>query len=131
MSDRKRILYDTRFIAAAYYSQDEDEKARIRRELTTNLSKYISSVTVYEICKLTLQLEGRQTADVRVDLLKRDFTIVNLDWSLARHAALIWSKYHVPMADAIIAATAMRLKAECVTNDEHFLRMKELKTRWI
>jgi len=35
------------------------------------------------------------------------------------------------MADAVIAATAIRLRAYCVTNDEHFLRMKELKTRWV
>ena len=37
----------------------------------------------------------------------------------------------VPMADSIIAATALQLKALCITNDPHFLKMKELRTRWV
>jgi len=131
MSNRKRVVYDTRFIAAIYHSKDADEKTRIRRELVSNLSRYISSVTVYEIYKLTLETEDKQTADLRADLLKQDFGIVSVDWAVAKDAALVWSKYRVPMADAIIAATAMRLAAQCVTNDEHFLRMKEIKTRWV
>jgi predicted nucleic acid-binding protein len=56
---------------------------------------------------------------------------VNVDWELAKKAAMVWKKYHMPMADAVIAATAMHLKAFCITNDEHFLKMKELETRWV
>ena len=55
---------------------------------------------------------------------------MNVDWKLAKKAALVWKKYRVPM-DAVIAATAMHLRAFCITNDEHFLKMKELKTRWV
>ena len=131
MTDRKRVVYDTRFIAAVYYPKDQHEAAGIRIELASTLSRYISSLTIYEIYKLSLEMEGKQAADLRVDLLRQDFTIVNVDWELAKKAALVWKKYNVPMADAIIAATAMHLKAYCVTNDEHFLRMKELKTKWV
>jgi len=131
MTDRKRVVYDTRFIAAIYYPKDQHEATGIRNELVSTLSRYISSLTVYEIYKLSLESEGKQTADLRVDLLRQDFTVVNVDWELAKKAALVWKKYHVPMADAVIAATAMRLRAFCVTNDEHFLKMKELKTRWV
>jgi len=35
------------------------------------------------------------------------------------------------MADAVIAGTAMHLRVFCVTNDEHFPKMKELKTIWV
>lgn len=38
MSGRKRILHDTRFIAAIYYPNDS-EAAKIRTELTSNLSR--------------------------------------------------------------------------------------------
>lgn len=131
MTDRKRVVYDTRFIAAIYYPKDQREAARIREELASTLSRYVSSITVYEIYKLSLETEGKQTADLRADLLRQDFTVVNVDSELAKKGALIWKKYRVPMADAIIAATAMHLKAYCVTNDEHLLRMKELKTRWV
>lgn len=131
MSAKRRVLYDTRFIAATYYPKDEDEAARIRNELTGTVSRSISSVTVYEVYKLSLEAEGKQTADLRVQLLKQDFTVVNVDWAIAREAALVWKKYKVPMADAIIAATAKRIKAVCVTNDDHLLKMKELKSRWV
>ena len=131
MSSRRRVVYDTRFIAAIYYPEDDAEAKEIRTELTSNLSRYISSITVYELYKLTLETEGKQTADLRASLLKQDFTIVNVDWRIAIEAARLWKKYHVPMADAMIAATAINLKAICVSNDEHFTRMKELRTRWI
>ncbi len=131
MSGRKRVLYDTRFIAAIYYPCNDDEASRIRRELTTNLSRYISSVTVYELCKLSLESEDRATADLRTELLKRDFTIVSVDWMIAKEAAILWKRYRVPMADALIAGTALQLKASCVSNDPHFVKMKELRTRWV
>jgi predicted nucleic acid-binding protein len=130
MTNRRRVVYDTRFIAAIYYPKDQHEAAAIRDELAGTLSRYVSSLTVYEIYKLSLETDGRQTADLRADLLRQDFTIVNVDWELAKKAAMVWKKYHVPMADAVIAATAMHLKAVCITNDEHFLKMKELETRW-
>ncbi len=56
---------------------------------------------------------------------------MNVDWEIAKEAALVWKKYKVPMADAIIAATAIRMKASCVTNDEHLLTMKELHSKWV
>ena len=131
MSAKRRVFYDTRFIAATYYPRDEDEAARIRSELTGTVSRSISSVTVYEVYKLSLEAEGRQTADLRVQLLKQDFTVVNVDWAIAKEAALVWKKYRVPMADTIIAATAIRVRATCVTNDDPLLKMKELKSRWV
>jgi predicted nucleic acid-binding protein len=125
------VLYDTRFLAATYYPKNEEKAARVRRELAGTISRSISSVSVYEVYKLSLEAEGKQTAELRIRLLRQDFTIVNVDWALAKEAALVWKKYKVPMADAIIAATAMRMKAPCVTNDEHLLNMKELKSRWV
>lgn len=74
MSGRKRVVYDTRFIAAIYYPKDDEEAANIRSELTGNLSRYVSSITVYELYKLTLGAEDRETADLRVRFLKQDFS---------------------------------------------------------
>ncbi len=88
-------------------------------------------VTVYELYKLSLESEDRETVNFRTEFLKRDFTIVNLDWRIAKEAALLWKKYRVPMADAVIAATALQLKASCVSNDPHLVKMKELYTRWV
>jgi predicted nucleic acid-binding protein len=131
MNAKTRVLYDTRFIAATYYPKNDEEAARVRRELTGTIRRSVSSVTIYEVYKLSLEVEDKQTAELRIRLLRQDFTVVNVDWAIAKEAALVWKKYKVPMADAIIAATAMRMKAPCVTNDDHLTNMKELKTRWV
>ena len=131
MNAKTRVLYDTRFIAATYYPKNDEEAARVRRELTGTIRRSVSSVTIYEVYKLSLEVEDKQTAELRIRLLRQDFTVVNVDWAIAKEAALVWKKYKVPTADAIIAATAMRMKAPCVTNDEHLLNMRELKSRWL
>lgn len=43
-----------------------------------------SSLTIYEVYKISLQTEDKQTADTRVELLRQDFSIVNVDWNLAK-----------------------------------------------
>jgi len=131
MTGRRRVVYDTRFIAAMYSPKDDDESQKIRHEVTSTLSRYLSSLTIYEVYKISLETEDKQTAETRVELLRQDFTLVDVDWNLAKQGAIVWKKYHIPMADAIIAATAMRLKAQCVTNDEHISKISEIKSRWV
>jgi len=130
MTSRRRV-YDTRFFAALYYSKDEDEIRRIKLELAGSHAKSISAITIYEIYKLTLQTDGKDVADLRVRLLEKDFKVVNVDPKIAKAAAMIWHKYRLPMADAIIVATSILFKAECVTNDPHFTSIGEITTRWI
>lgn len=130
MTNRRRI-YDTRFFATLYYSKDEDEIRRIKLELTGSHTKSISAITIYEIYKLTLQTDGKDVSDLRVRLLEKDFKVINVDPRISREAALIWHKYRLPMADAIIVATGIIFKAECVTNDPHFTSISEATTRWI
>src|SRR3990170_3301577 len=65
MSGRRRVVYDTRFIAAMYSPKNDDERSKIRHELTTTLSRYISSLTIYETYKISLETEDKQTADLR------------------------------------------------------------------
>ncbi|MCP8321044.1 MAG: PIN domain-containing protein [archaeon] len=131
MTVRKKSVYDTRFFAALYYSKTRDEIDSIKQELAARHAKFISTITIYEVFKLTLQTDGREVADLRIVLLRKDFKAMAVTEMVAREAALIWHKYRVPMADAIIAATAKSLKADCVTNDPHLTSMKEIKTRWI
>jgi len=131
MTSRRRRVYDTRFFAALYYSKDEDEIRRIKLELVGSHTKFISAITVYEIYKLTLQTDGKDVADLRVRLLGKDFRVVSVDPRIAKEAAVIWHKYRLPMADAIIVATSIVVKSECVTNDPHFASIGEIGTRWI
>jgi len=93
--------------------------------------KYVSSVTIHEVYRLTLEKGGRAVAELRVSLLEKDFKVIPVDAELAKLSAELRHKYRIPMADSIIAATAKRLSAACVTDDPHLTQIKEIKTRWI
>jgi predicted nucleic acid-binding protein len=131
MTARRKAVYDTRFFATLYYSKDQDEKERLRSELAGGHVKYVSAVSIYEVYKLSVQTDGREAANLRVSLIEKDFKVVDVDSRIARRAGVIWYKYRVPMADAIIVATAELLKAECVTNDPHLTSIREIRSRWI
>ena len=53
-----KAVFDTRFLVELYYSKD----ARIKHKLAKQKrcpEKYLSAITVHEIYKLALSLEGR------------------------------------------------------------------------
>jgi len=124
-------LYDTRFFFEHYYSSDEETLRKTRAELKRRGRKYVSSVTIHEVYKLTLEREGRETAKLRVSLIEKDFEVVPVDAELAELSAELRHRYRVPMADSIIAATAKLLNIPCVTDDPHIREMRGIRTRWI
>ena len=125
-----RAVYDTRFFATAYYSKDEKLAQRIREEKRRQ-EKFISTVVIHEVYRLTLRREGRETATLRIALLKQDFKVVPVSSEIAEFSAELRQKYDLSMGDSMIAATASSLKALCVSDDPHFKRIKEIKTTWI
>ncbi len=124
-------LYDTRFFFEHYYSSDEKTLSKTKAELKRREAKYISAITIHEVYKLTLEREGREVAELRAKLLEKDFKVVDVDVETARLSAELRHKYEIPMADSIIAATAKKLGAICITDDPHITQIKEIKTRWI
>ncbi len=123
--------YDTRFLVEHYYSDNALVKASTTREIRKQREKSVSSIVVHELYRLTLQKEGRQVASLRVELLQKDFRVLPVDGPLAIASAELRLKYGTPMADSIIAATAISLRAVCVTDDPHITRIREVRTRWL
>ncbi len=126
-----RATYDTRFFVEHYYSDDATVTRSTASEIRREKDKAISSIVVHEVYRLTLQKEGRQVARLRSGLMSKDFEIIPVDEQLAVASAEIRQKYRIPMADSIIAATAMTLIAICVTDDPHIQKIRDIKTRWI
>ena len=93
--------------------------------------KYVSAIVIHEFYSLTLKREGRETAVLRVALLKQEFKVVPVTAEIAEISAEFRHKYNLSMEDGMIAATASSLKALCVSDDPHFKRVKEIKTTWI
>jgi len=126
-----RTVYDTRFFFEHYYSKDEKILQRTKDEIRKNRERYISSIVVHEVYRLTLVKEGRETAALRTHLLEKDFKIVDVDKAIAESSAELRQKYGISMADSMIAATAQLLNATCLSDDPHLGLVKEIKVRWI
>ena len=124
-------LYDTRFFFEHYYSKDSAVLRWTRSELGSKQAKYASVVTAHELYKLSLEGEGREVAELRTALMGKEFEMIGMDMEVAKESAEMRSRYRVPMADSIIAATTRLNKLECVSDDPHLRQIKEIRTRWL
>jgi predicted nucleic acid-binding protein len=126
------ILYDTRFFLEVYTAKEPEFKRRLEADLKKPRRRYASAITIHEIYRLTLQNEGRETAKIRKLGIERDFEVINVDSDIAAEAAEIKVAQgaNFPLADAIIAATAILRKLTCFTDDEHIRAVKQVRTRW-
>ncbi|MEM0235586.1 MULTISPECIES: PIN domain-containing protein [Thermoprotei] len=124
-------VYDTRFFIEHYYSKDDEVLKRTTNTLRTDGKKVISAIVIHEVYRLTMEREGKEQAELRTRLLEKDFKVISVDAQIAKISAKLRHKYKIPMADSIIAATAKSLKMTCVTDDQHFTQMEEIKTKWI
>jgi predicted nucleic acid-binding protein len=126
-----KAVYDSRFFVENYYSPDPIIIKKLKDSLRKIKERYISAIVIHEIYQLTLRKEGRETAILRATLLEQDFRVVNVDAEIAKLSAEIRLNHKMSMADSIIAATAISLKAICISDDLHFKTVSEIKTQWI
>jgi len=103
-----KAIYDTRFFVEFFYSKDNETRSRLRIE-KTNREKFTSAVVVHELYSISLAHEGRETAKLRVALMKEGFQIIPVDSQLAQMSAELRQKYNLSMGDSMIAATALQL----------------------
>ncbi len=127
MTGRPRV-YDTRYFWAIFTETNPETINKLRGLFSPPRERYVSTTSLYEVYKLSITKEGRETAELRCAMMKRAMRVVDVSAEIAEEAARISHQSEKPMADALIIATAKLLHAECVTDDPHF---KEVKTRWI
>lgn len=92
----------------------------------------ITSITLYELYFGEL-IVGKDLSDVME--MEQDFRVEGFDERYAMEAARIQSELteqgnKVPAMDALIAGIARKNKAVLITDDEHFKRVKGLKTKF-
>ncbi|MEM3070742.1 MAG: PIN domain-containing protein, partial [Candidatus Bathyarchaeia archaeon] len=107
----ERSTYDTRFFVEYFYSGDSGLLRRFREELRSVRERMVSSVTVHEVYRISLEKEGREVAALRSEAIRRDFRIVDVNYEVAVRSAELRSRHRIPMADSIIAATAQIQKS--------------------
>jgi len=120
------VLFDTRYFWAVFTTKDPDYLKKLRTLLETSKARLASSVSLYEVYKLTLNHEEKAVADLRTNTIKKQFKIVDVNSEIAEEGARISHRLRTPMADALIMATARRLRVPCVTDDPHFTDVKRI-----
>jgi predicted nucleic acid-binding protein len=122
------VLFDTRYFWAVFTSKSPESLKKLRSIFDDSKNAFASSITLYEVYKLTTSQEDRAVAELRVNSIKKEFKIIDVDPEIAEEAARISHRVKVPMADALIMATAKKLRVPCVTDDPHFTEVKRI---WI
>lgn len=85
-----------------------------------NPSRIITpTIVLYEVYKKVKRGRTEEEALTAVAVIKRS-TVVQLSESIALFAADLSIKYSLPMADAIVYATALEANCRIVTSDAHF-----------
>ena len=125
-----KAVYDTRFFVEYFYSKESEKLRKMSDNLVQTTNRIVPTVTIYEIYKLVLSREGREVAKHRIEIISRDFQVELLTKEIAVHAAEINHNTGNPMADCIIAATALLENAHVLTDDPHFQKIKNITVMW-
>jgi predicted nucleic acid-binding protein len=123
-------VYDTRFFFEYFYSPDHAVAQALRNNLRSTGEKIVSAVTIHELHRLNLKKLDHEAAELRCSLIAKEFRVVAVDYDLAILGAELSHEYGVPLADSVIAATALRAGCPLVSDDLHFGDIHGLKLIW-
>jgi len=122
------MLFETRYFWALFTSRSPELTSKLKNLFDKSRTPYVSTITIYEVCKLTLSNEGRAVAKLRAHTIDNEFSVIEVDSEIAEQGAGISHQLKIPMADALIMATAKKFHIACVTDDPHFTEVKRV---WI
>ncbi|MDH5202947.1 MAG: type II toxin-antitoxin system VapC family toxin, partial [Nitrospirota bacterium] len=83
------------------------------------------TIVLYEVYKKVRREKTEEEALIAVSLMNRT-SIIPLRESIALFAADLSIKYSLPMADAIVYATAIEENCRVVTSDAHFRELENV-----
>jgi len=120
------LLFETRYFIARFTAKDPAYLRNLKSLLDHSSVRIVSAVTIYEIYKISLVSESKEVAELRTEIIEKDFEIIDVDSQIAKEGAKLSSRLGIPMADSLIMATARRHRLPCVTDDPHFTEVKRV-----
>lgn len=107
------------------YLTSDEKAAAFAPYLEGDVSILIPTIVLYEVRKILLMKQGKTQADIFLsEAFKR--IIVPLSEDIAIKAAELSSSRKLPMADAIIYATALHFQVQVITSDPHFADLPDV-----
>lgn len=122
------MLFETRYFWARFAPTEPAQLKKLRILFDEADERLVSSVTFFEIVKLSIEKEGKDVAEIRARAVQSEFEVIDVDAEIAQEGGKLGARLKIPMADALIMATAKKFHLVCVTDDPHF---SEVKRVWI
>ncbi len=88
----------------------------------------VPSITLYEVFKRVLEQRGHDDALQAIAAMQQG-RVIDLDASLALYAGQLGHELSLPLADAVLLATARRHAAVLWTQDSDFRDLPQIKYR--
>ena len=126
----KGNVYDTRFFVEYFFAPKNASTQALKENLQSTGEKIISAITIHELHRLNLKKLDKETAKLRSIFIKNEFKIIDIDYEIAIAGAELSNRYKLPLADSVIAATALREECPVVSDDPHFKGIQGLKITW-
>jgi predicted nucleic acid-binding protein len=134
-----RAILDTRFYFSYYNPESRKvaawSKRIIQRALRGEFKVASSTITIAELYGTMGRMVGTDAVKLRVTSIKASnipFLPVTEDIAHLAGRIILETPRRIPLADAIIAATALiNAGGLVVTDDEHFQLVKDVKTSWL
>jgi len=130
-SGKLRIVLDTKPLIKLFAAEEGWEAVReiLSKVEAGDMEAAISVVTLTEVYYKYLRDGRGDLAKARTDQLRYALYLekIPMDEEVAVKAGDFKGKYGVPIADAIVAATAYLKGAEVIGDDPDFARMPEIK----
>ena len=105
------------------YLTSDEKAALFAPYLEPKRRVVVPTIVIFEVRKILLRRWSQAIADKFAgEALSRE--VADLDGEVALAAAELSIRHQLPMADAIIYATARSRQAELVTTDSHFSRLR-------
>jgi len=131
------LVLGTTFLLLHYFSDHEKVLVKTREILRTSRKLgnkgIVPTIVLAEFFAQTYRRTGREVADKYFrEIVNSGLDIVPLTKEISYHAGMLRAKYQekVPWGDCIVAATAAQNRAKLViTEDPHFVHIKEIETR--
>lgn len=126
---------DTRFLLLQLVADTPEVKLKVRSKMLELRQEeaIVPTIVLHEVYKIEFQRFGRESADVQLQSIESSgLKIEDLTVEIARIAAVLRCKYQdLPVSNSIIAATAIVKGSKVVfSDDEQFVKVKEIKTEW-
>ena len=125
-----KIILDTMPLIGYFKGEEGYERVRdlIRKIEEGDIDGFISAITVIEVYYIYFREAVEEIAVMRTDQLKfSSLQIVPTEDRVALLTGEIKGKHAIPIADAVIEATAIILDGVLVSDDGHFEEIEGLK----